>query len=97
MAEIMALLDTTTARIILMVWCLVIAVSVIFYSLYLKVARQNRFSNFGLQYSKKQRAQTILQNFNQLVGKFVSLSESSVLILHSGWDWRLVLRVLVWC
>ncbi|ANS86268.1 hypothetical protein VSVS12_02512 [Vibrio scophthalmi] len=78
MAEIMALLDTTTARIILMVWCLVIAVSVIFYSLYLKVARQNRFSNFGLQYSKKQRAQTILQNFNQLVGKFVSLSESDV-------------------
>lgn len=78
MAEIMALLDTTTARIILMAWCLVIAVSVIFYSLYLKVARQNRFSNFGLQYSKKQRAQTILQNFNQLVGKFVSLSESDV-------------------
>ncbi|EGU48901.1 type II secretion system protein F [Vibrio ichthyoenteri ATCC 700023] len=78
MAEIMAILDTTTARIILMVWFLVVAISVLFYSLYLKVARQNRFSNFGLQYSKKQRAQNMLQNFNQVIGKFVSLSETDV-------------------
>ncbi|GAK83911.1 type II/IV secretion system protein TadC [Vibrio ponticus] len=50
----------------------------LFYSIYLKAARQNQLSRFGLQYSKKQQAQSLVEKFNLAMGKVLSLSETDI-------------------
>lgn len=78
MEAVIAFFSTVTGQIILAAWFVVLGVCVVFYSLYLRAIRQNRFAKYGLNYSKKQRAQSFLEYVNKMIGSFVSMSETDV-------------------